>query len=598
VTKARMVALLIIALGSLAMTQTPRELSSQQAAGESPSNKVDKLFAQWDKHDSAGCAIGVVKDGKLIYAHAYGMADLEHNVPITPRSAFDIASMSKQFTAMAILLLVQQGKISLDDDVRKYVPEVPDYGVTIVVRHLLYHTSGLRNHFLLNQLGGWRWGDLETRADALDTLTRQKELNFKPGEEHSYTNTGYFVLGEMVQRVSGLSLRDFAEKNIFKPLGMSDTQIHDDVALIIRNRAWAYNAGKDGGWVNNITRFEDVGDSNMYTSIEDLARWDQNFYDGKVGGEEVVRQMLKPGTLDSGRPIAYGAGLRLGEYKGLKLIWHAGASAYGSEYLRFPDQHFSVFCLCNTGAIDPSALARQVADIYLDGLLKPEATGGPPSPEARAKAAAEVNAFIKEHSTSIPEEKLSSLAGLYVNPDDGNARRLVMRDGKLMFGTTGAGGQLAPIGENRFLLAGVPQRLEISFKEPWSGTRLMAISSRPDSTPFILVYAGTEPANPAGMAEYAGTYQSAEADATVTMAVWNNKLVLRTRKFEEPRPPGDTGSAHGWFPLDAICADAFKNQWVGLLRFTRDSKKQITGFVVNNFAGGVRHLKFAKDGSN
>jgi CubicO group peptidase (beta-lactamase class C family) len=598
VTKARMAALLIIALGSLAMTQTPRELSSQQAAGESPSSKVDKLFAQWDKPDSAGCAIGVVKDRKLIYAHGYGMADLEHNVPITPRSAFDIASMSKQFTAMAILLLVQQGKISLDDDVRKYVPEVPDYGVTIAVRHLLYHTSGLRNHFLLNQLSGWRWGDLETRADALDTVARQKELNFKPGEEHSYTNTGYFLLGEIVQRVSGLSLRDFADRNIFKPLGMSDTQIHDDVALIIKNRAWGYGAGKDGAWVNNITRFEETGDSNMYTSIEDLARWDQNFYDGKVGGEAVIRQMLKPGTLDNGRPIGYAAGLRLGEYKGLKLVWHAGSSTSRSEYLRFPDQHFSVFCLCNTGAIDPSALARQVADIYLDGLLKPEPTGGPPSPEARAKAAAEVNAFIKEHSISVPEEKLSGLAGFYVNPDDGNARRLIMKDGKLMFGITGAGGQLAPIGENRFLLAGVPQRLEISFKEPWPGTRLMAISSRPDSTPFILVYAGTEPANPAGMAEYAGTYQSAEADATVTMAVWNNKLVLRTRKFEEPRPPGDTGSAHGWFPLDATCADAFKNQWIALLRFTRDSKKQITGFVVNNFAGGVRHLQFAKAGGH
>jgi len=230
--------LLTLAMSPAAVTQTRRDLSLNQTTTESVTSRVDKLFAKWDRSDSAGCALGVVKDGKLIHARGYGMADLEHSIPITPRSVFDIASMSKQFTGMAIMLLVREGKVSLDDDVRKYIPEVPDYGVTITLRHLLYHTSGLRNQFLLGQLSGLRWGDLESRADALAMVARQRELNFKPGETHSYSNTGYFLLGEVVRRVSGQSLREFSAQHIFGPLGMKDTQVHDDVNLIIRNRAW------------------------------------------------------------------------------------------------------------------------------------------------------------------------------------------------------------------------------------------------------------------------------------------------------------------------------------------------------------------------
>jgi CubicO group peptidase (beta-lactamase class C family) len=541
-----------------------------------------------------------VKDGKLVYARGYGMADLEHSIPITPRSVFDIASMSKQFTGMAIMLLVREGKVSLDDDVRKYVPEVPDYGATITLRHLLYHTSGLRNQFLLGQLSGLRWGDLESRADALAMVARQRELNFKPGETHSYSNTGYFLLGEVVRRVSGQSLREFSAQHIFGPLGMKDTQVHDDVNLIIRNRAWAYGADNHGGWVNNITRSEEVGDSNIYTSIEDLARWDQNFYDWKVGGETVIEQMLRPGTLNGGKPFtydnaSYAAGLRVGDYKGLKLVWHAGSSSSRSEYLRFPDQRFSVFCLCNTGNIDPSELARQVADIYLGGLLKPEPKKGSPlplSPEDQAKKIAEIATYIKEHAINVSEKKLADLAGLYVNPDNGGVRRVVLKDGKLMLARQGGGAELAPIGEGRFLLNGVPARVEISFDEAWPGTRLLSISTG-EGTPLKLVYIGPDQATAAKNDEYAGAFHSDEADATVNMVVREGKLELRTRKAD-PGSAADAGAGRGWFPLAAIAGDAFKNEWIGTLTFARDAKGQITGFVVNNFAGGVRHLRFTK----
>ena len=589
-SRALFAAILIIALSFLS-ARASRNQSAISSTDEPVTSRVDKLFAQLDKPDSAGCAVGVVKDGKLVYARGYGMADLEHQVPISTRSAFDIASISKQFTAMAIMLLVQQGKVSLDDDVHKFVPEVPDYQVTITVRHLLNHTSGLRNLFLISQLRGWRWGDLETRADVLDELTRQKELNFKPGEEHSYTNTGYFLLGEIVKRVSGMPLSQFAEQNIFKPLGMLDTQIHDDVALIMKNRAWGYGFEKDRGWINNITRFEGTGDSNVYTTIEDLTRWDQNFYDGKVGGNQVIALMLEPGKLESGRVLSYAAGLRVGQYKGLNLIWHAGSSSSRSEYLRFPDQHFSVFCLSNSGAIDPSPLARQVADIYLAGLLKPESSGGPPPPEKQTKGTAEVEAFIREHSVNVSQEKLARLAGYYINTDNGNLRRVFIQDGKLMTPRQpGINNELAPLAENKFVIAGIPIKLLVSFNEPWPGTRLMSVLSD-GPNPLTLVYVGLDKSMPAQLSDYTGYFRSDEVDAAVKLLVKDAKLVLCAGRCEEP---SDDRSGPALYTLEPVSVDAFKNEWMGLVRFTRDSKSRVDGFAITNFAGGVRHLRFEK----
>jgi CubicO group peptidase (beta-lactamase class C family) len=600
-TKSFLPAVLILGLGSTAPAQPPTDALAIPARADPISSRVDALFTQWDKPDSAGCALGVMKDGKLIYARGYGMADLQHNARITPRTTFDIASMAKQFTGMAVLLLAQQGKLSLDDDVRKYAPEVPDYGAAVTLRHLLHHTSGLRNHFLLQQLSGWRWGDLETRADGLNTVARQKELNFQPGDEHAYTNTGYFLLGEVVRRVSGQSLREYADQHIFKPLSMNDTQMLDDVSLLIKGKAsaYGYSAGKlggQGGWTNNFTRSESVGSSNLYTSVEDLARWDENFYDRKVGGDAVVAEMLKPATLNGGASISYAAGLRLGTYKGLKLVSHAGSSAYRSEYLRFPDQHFSVVCLANSGAIDASALARQVADLYLADLLKPPPAPAPPSPEERAKGAAEVAAFIKQHAVKVSDEKLSRLAGLYFNTDNGYLRRLSFKDGKLLIERgPGVQAELAPTAENRFVMAGAPMKIEVSYQESWSdSTRLLSIATG-DGRPLTLVFVGPNSTRPTQFTEYVGEFRSEEADATVTMAIEDKRLVVRTRHSERPEVREDgAGAGRGWYPLEPVCADAFKNEWLGLVRFTRDSKDRLTGFAVSNFAGGVRHLHFHK----
>jgi len=260
--------------------------TASQSLSPSVAAQVDEIFAKWNKRDSPGCALGIYKDGRIIYKHGYGMADLNEDVPITPTTVFHVASMSKQFTAAAIVLLAEQGKLALDDDVRKYIPELPDFGERITIRHLVYHTSGLRDQWSLLGLAGWRYSlDLITDDDVMSVMTRQKDLNFKPGEKHVYCNTGYTLMGLIVKRVSGMSLREFTTKNIFEPLGMSHTHFRDDHAEIVKHNALGYQReGKDKPFRLSVTNFDTVGATSLHTTVEDLQLWDENFYHPRVGG--------------------------------------------------------------------------------------------------------------------------------------------------------------------------------------------------------------------------------------------------------------------------------------------------------------------------
>jgi len=276
--------LLILCGQSFAQAQ-PQPLLSNVTA------QVDKVFEKWDKSDSPGCALGVYKDGQIIYKHGYGMANLNDDVPIAPTTVFHVASMSKQFTAASIALLVQQGKLSLDDDVRKYMPELPDFGERITIRHLVHHTSGLRDQWSLLGLAGWRYSlDLITDDDVMSVMTRQKDLNFKPGEKHVYCNTGYTLMGLIVKRVSGMSLREFTSKNIFEPLGMTHTHFRDDHAEIVKHNALGYGQeDKDRPFRLSVTNFDTVGATSLHTTVEDLQLWDENFYNPRLGGPAFLK---------------------------------------------------------------------------------------------------------------------------------------------------------------------------------------------------------------------------------------------------------------------------------------------------------------------
>jgi len=362
------------------------------------SAQVDKVFEKCNKPNSPGCALGVYKDGQIVYKHGYSMADLNESVPITPATVFHVASMSKQFAAASMVLLAQQGKLSLDDDVRKYIPELPDFGQRITIRHLIHHTSGLRDQWALLGLAGWRYSrDLITDDDVMSVVTRQKDLNFKPGDKHVYCNTGYTLLGLIVKRVTGLSLREFTTKNIFEPLGMTHTHFRDDHAEIIPHNAIGYEQAAPGPGRGpesendrlfriSITNFDTTGATSLHTTVEDLLLWDENFYHPRVGNAAFLQQMLERGKLNNGETLDYASGLVHGKYKGLPTVDHGGADAgYRSDLTRFPDQHFSAAVLCNSAETNPSSLVRQVADILLAKDLKSPEPGAPPDQQRTAK---------------------------------------------------------------------------------------------------------------------------------------------------------------------------------------------------------------------
>jgi len=334
--------------------------------------QVDRLFATWDKSGSPGAAIGIIKDGRIIYARGYGMANLEYDIPNTPQTVFRIGSTSKHFTAMGIALLIEQGMISLDDDIRLYLPELPAYQWPIEIRHMLHHTSGLRNYEVLMMLAG-RDGEtykvpFYTDEEAVQMIARQKALNFKPGERYSYSNSNYFLLAEIIGRVSGMKTSEYARKFLFEPLGMSHTHFHDDVSVIVKNRASGYSPAEGGGFRINMTQLEQIGTGSIYTTVEDFYKWDQNFYNNKLGkgSQSLIEMVETPGILNNGESADYGFGLNITRLYGLRTIGHGGSFVgYRSYYLRFPDQKFSVVILANQGPFPDYEIAREIALIYL-----------------------------------------------------------------------------------------------------------------------------------------------------------------------------------------------------------------------------------------
>src|ERR1700681_740070 len=383
---------------------------------------VDEVFGDLANAGSPGCALGVYRDGKIIYAKGYGLANIEENVSITPQSVFDIGSTSKQFTAASILLLEKQGKLSDRDDVRKYLPELPDYGQKITILQLLNHTSGLRDYLTLMELAGINTDSVTTDEDALALIERQKALNFAPGSDWLYSNTGFFLLSIIVKRASGKTLREFAAENIFTPLEMTRTQLRDDHASLIANRALAYDEKeKENRYTLNVSYFEQTGDGAVHTSVEDLLKWDENFYNPRVGGQNFLKELQEQGKLNSGKVLDYAKGLFISDYRGLHTVSHGGAwGGYRAELLRFPEQHFSVACLCNVGNANPTERAHEVADVYLASLMKPKEQRRPEEAEKKEKS-----------EVSLTPQQLQKYAGDYWSEELGVTYRLAVAEGRI-----------------------------------------------------------------------------------------------------------------------------------------------------------------------
>ena len=343
------------------------------------------MFSRWTR-ETPGCAVGVARDGKPVLQKAYGMADLEHDVPNAPDTIFEAGSVSKQFTAAAVLLLAQEGKLSLDDQARKYLPELPDYGAPLTVRHMLQHTSGLRDWGEIAAIAGWpRTSRVHTHAHVLDIASRQKSLNFPPGTQWSYSNTGYNLAAILVSRVSGVSFAEFSQQRIFGPLGMTRTSWRDDYARIVKGRAIAYEPGA-GGFRMNMP-FENVhGNGGLLTTVGDLLKWNENFVSPKVGDAAFLKIQQEPGRFNDGKAHEYALGLYVRPYKGVPEVSHSGATAgYRAHLTRFPQQHLSVAVLCNVSTGSATQYAQTIAEMYLGDAIKAMTTTAPARPP-RAEA--------------------------------------------------------------------------------------------------------------------------------------------------------------------------------------------------------------------
>lgn len=334
------------------------------------SQAIDSIFSEWNTSTTPGCALGIMKNGELIYSKGYGLANMEYNIPNSASSVFRIGSTSKQFTAACIIILAEQGKLNLKDNVKSFFPDFPDYAEKITIQHLLNHTSGIRDYLQLAYLKGLGQNDFYTDAHVMQWLVNQSDLNFHPGEEFLYSNSGYWLLGQIVGKVSGINMADFAQKELFEPLGMNNTHFHNDHKRIVKNRASGYNPIENGNFRISMTTLDMIGDGGIFTTINDIKRWDDAFYSSSVLSETFWNTMTKQGTLNSGEVIDYASGLGIEEYKGLKTIRHGGGFVgFRAELLRFPEERLSIVIFANRSDADPVKMANQVADVLLEGKL-------------------------------------------------------------------------------------------------------------------------------------------------------------------------------------------------------------------------------------
>jgi len=537
----------------------------------SPSVSVDALFADWNRPDSPGCAVGVSRRGAVVFERGYGMANLAQRTAITPATVFDVASISKPMTAMSIMLLAEQGRLSLDDEVWRHVPEWTNRRDRLTIRHLLAHTGGLRDVFLLIELAPPPAAGVALNDHLLAILARQRGLNVEPGRSFSYNNGGYNLLGGVVQRVSGLALGAFAREHIFTPLEMTQTILRDGTAAIPSQHVLGYHQDERGFALareGGVDTSGIVGNSGVSTTVRDLLRWQQNLTDARVSTRANLDLMQTPVMLGDGSQSPYGLGLEVGEDRGFKTVGHGGGDRGVAAYLiRYGEPDLGVAVLCNLDNLGfrAGALARQVAAAFLpvdrsDGRQ-------PASPPV----------------VSVPAETLAGYAGLYRDPSDDTYGRVYMRDGRLMASTDAGDGpgdsvELTPIGPDRFVVPGTPVVAE--FKPGANGRPQQISVTGIGPTPLVSeqVVTGFAP-SPAQLTAFAGRYVNVDLDVTYTIVVRDAGLVVHV--------PGRAAIS-----LAPIFPDAFYGSLVDLVKFSRAPGGRVTGFAINRTS--VRNLRFER----
>lgn len=548
-----MVVVLALVVGSLALwARSPRKVVVPDAA---LGQRVDELFKSVNKDDSTGCSVGVFKDGATVYERGYGRGNFEYDLPNTAKTAFQIGSMSKQFTGMSVLLLASQGRLSLNDDVRKYIPELPVYDQPITVQQLLWHTSGLRDIYDIMELMDIPPSTLLTETEFIRLISRQHTLNFAPGSSFLYSNTNFGLLGVIVRRASGRSLREYTRANIFQPLGMMSTGFYDRFGLVIKNRAYTYSTAADGTILQQVTRNEVPGWTGLFTTVEDMAKWDQSFDQRKIGGDEIYAQFTAPGKLNNGNGLTYADGLVVDEYRGRKRFTHGGADdGFVSIMFHYPERRFGGAILCNGSKLEPWNMADEIADIYLSDYL----------------------VSLQKAESPLGEDQLQKMAGLYEDDANGTVTNVVFKDGNLMLG-----GQpkltFHRIEGLKFQVGALP--IWMTFVPVDKAFRL-----RRDVFGTYPAYLNrVEPANsPVDVDRFKGRYRNEDLDQTFSVTAGaDGKLTMTSRK-------GTSGA------LKPLFANVFQWEASGDKVWFDDEKGQIVRFRLTTDSGRVVRVSFVK----
>lgn len=545
----RRAALLFILSTALACAQEAPQGPDQ------PAQEIDAIFADLDLPTSPGAAVAVVRDGDVVFRKGYGVANLEHRIPITPSTVFDIASVSKQFAGFAISSLVEEGSISLTDDVRRYIPELPDFGHTITIDHLVHHTSGLRDWPGTLAIAGWRMDDIISFDQILTFAFHQQALNFIPGDEYTYSNTGFNLLAETVARVTGKTFREWTHEQIFEPLGMNDTHFHDNHLEVVQNRAYGYAVDPEGGYAAVPNGLTALGSSSLYTTVDDLAKWVMNFDDPRVGGSTVVDRMKTRGVLNDGTEIAYAFGLTIGEYRGTTTVSHGGSwASFRTHLVHFPEHRFGVVVLGNHSPFDPAGAAYQIADLYLGDVLDPAEEEAPPRDEPEIEVA---TPLLDEY---IGTYKLGP--AWYVR---------ISRAGSQLIAQATAEDPAPATARSETEFWVEDYGASMTFHRSEDG-RVSHFSYRDMEAPKLqdkAVPGRTQ------LADLAGEYISEELNTSYQVELDEDGLVMRHRR-------------HGTIPLVHAWGDDFRGgQWfLRSVEFQRDGSGRVVGLLVN---GGERN---------
>ncbi len=532
----------------------------------SPNEKVDEIFAVWDGKQTPGAAVAVVSDGAIIYKKGYGMANLEYDIPISPTSIFHIASVSKQFTVFSILLLQSEGKVNLDDDIRNYIPEVPDFGPTITLRHLASHTSGLRDQLALLAMAGWRMDDVITKEHVLKLVSRQKDLNFEPGDKYLYCNTGFTLLAEVVSRVSGKTFAEFTEANIFGPLQMNHTLFYDDHERIVKNRTYSYYLDFTG-FKKSVLSFAIVGATSLFTTVEDLSLWALNFSEIKIGSAEIIKTMNTPAVLNDGEESGAALGQFVSKYKGLNEISHGGDDAgYRSYLARFPDQKFSVMVFSNSAIISAEGMAHKIVDIYLKEQLESEVKEEVDKSEST------------DGKTVIDSKILDSYLGEY-EFQPGVIASITKENGQLFAKASGQEiVKLNPISSTEFAVEGDEARVEFVLNESKNVELIMLFQGdQIQEARRLMPFDKTT----VDLSEFTGRFYSEELETAYNFKIQDGKLVAEHIRLS------DIGL--GPIKRDVFSGDAW---FFSQIEFIRENDKTVSGCKVSSER--VRNLYFKK----